>query len=77
MEINVLFFGVLAEVTQTMFRHYRDVDSYNDLIHRILDDYPEIFHYSYRVAVNSTIVNEDPGLKDGDEVAFLPPFAGG
>jgi molybdopterin synthase sulfur carrier subunit len=77
MEIRVLFFGVLAEVAQTMFRHYRNVNSYNDLIHRILDEYPEIVHYSYRIAVNSEIVNEDPELKEGDEVAFLPPFAGG
>lgn len=72
-----MFFGVLAEVTQTMFRHYRDVNSYNDLIHRILDEYPEVIHYSYRVSVNSEIVNEDPELKNDDEVAFLPPFAGG
>lgn len=77
MEIRVMFFGVLAEVTQTMFRHYRDVNSYNDLIHRILDEYPEVIHYSYRVSVNSEIVNEDPELKNDDEVAFLPPFAGG
>lgn len=72
-----MFFGVLAEVAQTMFRHYRDVNSYNDLIHRILDEYPELIHYSYRIAVNSELVNEDPELKNGDEVAFLPPFAGG
>jgi molybdopterin converting factor small subunit len=77
MEIKVLFFGVLAEVTQTMFRHYRDVISYSDLLNRIQDEFPEIVHYNYRVAVNSEIVNEDPGLKNMDEVAFMPPFAGG
>lgn len=77
MEIKVLFFGVLAEVTQTMFRHYRDVISYNDLINRIQNEFPEIVHYNYRVAVNSEIINEDPELKNLDEVAFMPPFAGG
>ena len=77
MEIKVLFFGVLAEVTQTMFRHYRDVISYSDLINRIQDEFPEIVHYNYRVAVNSEIVNESPVLKNMDEVAFMPPFAGG
>lgn len=77
MEIKVLFFGVLAEVTQTMFRHYRDVISYNDLINRIQDEFPEMVHYNYRVAVNSEIINEDPELKNMDEVAFMPPFAGG
>ncbi len=77
MEINVLFFGVLAEVTQTMFRHYRNVMSFGDLMHRIQDEFPEIVHYNYRIAVNSEMINGDPELKDMDEVAFMPPFAGG
>ncbi len=77
MEINVLFFGVLAEVAKTMFKHYRDVESFSDLMHRIQDEFPEMVHYNYRIAVNSEIVNEDPELKNMDEVAFMPPFAGG
>ena len=72
-----MFFGVLTEVTQTMFRHYRDIISYKDLINRIQDEYPEMVHYNYRIAVNSEIVNEEPELKNMDEVAFMPPFAGG
>jgi len=60
-----------------MFRHYRDVISYTDLINRIQNEYPEIAHYNYRVAVNHEIINEEPELKNLDEVAFMPPFAGG
>lgn len=77
MEIRVRFFGVLAEVAQTGFRHYRDIISFSDLVHRITDEYPEMSHYDYRVAVNGEIVNEDPALSNMDEVAFMPPFAGG
>lgn len=77
MEIKVLFFGVLAEVAHTGFKHYRDVKSFGDLRLRITDDFPEIVHYTYRVAVNNEIVDDDPSLKDGDEIAYLPPFAGG
>jgi len=77
MEIRVLFFGVMAEVTNTGFRHYRDVKSYNDLKLRIQDEFPEIVHYNYRIALNSELINEDPELKNEDEIAFLPPFAGG
>lgn len=29
------------------------------------------------VAVNHTYVNSDSGLKDGDEVALIPPVSGG
>ena len=77
MEISVLFFGVLAEVTGTARKHYSDIKSFDDLKYRISDDFPDIAHYSFRIAVNSKIVNEDPLLRHEDEVAYLPPFAGG
>lgn len=77
MEIRVLFFGVLAEVTHTMFRHYREIASFSHLMHRITDEFPEIVHYDYRIAVNSELINDEPALKNNDEVAFMPPFAGG
>ena len=77
MDIEVLFFGVLAEVTGTGRKHYRDVKSFDDLKYRIVDEYPELIHYTYRIAVNNEIVTEDPVLTGGEEIAFLPPFAGG
>jgi len=77
MEISVLFFGVLAEVTGTDRKYYRGITSYGDLKHRIVDDFPEIVHYNFRVAINNKIVNDDPLLRQDDQVAYLPPFAGG
>jgi molybdopterin converting factor small subunit len=77
MEIKVLFFGVLAEVTGTTFKHYSDVSSMRDLMIRIMDDFPEIVHYKYRISHNSDITDNDLPLKQGDEVALMPPFAGG
>jgi sulfur-carrier protein len=77
MEINVLFFGVLAEVTGTYHKHYRGIESFGDLRYRIEDDFPEIVHYNFRIAVNNEIINDDPLLSQGDEIAYLPPFAGG
>jgi molybdopterin converting factor small subunit len=77
MEVSVLFFGVLADIAGTHSRHYPEVKSFNDLRHRIEDDFPELFHYNFRIAVNNEIVDDDPILGPGDEIAFLPPFAGG
>jgi sulfur-carrier protein len=77
MRVTVLFFGVLSEVAGTGTKFYSDVKSLEDLKIRICDDYPEMFHYSYRVSVNNQIINEDRLLTDGDEIALLPPFAGG
>lgn len=77
MKVKVLFFGVLAEVTGTNFKHFRDVKSIGDLKLRIQDDFPEVVHYNYRISLNNEIINNNPKLKDGDEVALMPPFAGG
>jgi molybdopterin synthase sulfur carrier subunit len=77
MEVKVLFFGVLAEVSGTSFKHYRDVKSINDLKIRIQDDFPEIVHYNFRISLNSVITDNDLSLKSGDEIALMPPFAGG
>jgi len=77
MEVKVLFFGVLAEVTGTSFKHYREVKSLGDLMLRIQDDFPEFVHYNFRISLNNEIIDSDPLLKTGDEVALMPPFAGG
>jgi len=77
MEVKVLFFGVLAEVTGTICRHYSDVKTIGDLRIKLADDFPEIIHYDFRISLNNTILNTEPPLKDGDEIALLPPFAGG
>jgi molybdopterin synthase sulfur carrier subunit len=77
MEVKVLFFGVLAEVSGTSVKHYHDVRSMGDLKLRIQDDYPEIVHYNFRVSLNSEITDKDSDLKSGDEIALMPPFAGG
>ena len=77
MKVKVLFFGVLSEVTETGMKYYSDVKSVEHLKQRISDDYPEIVHYNYRISLNNEIILSDEPLSDGDEIAFLPPFAGG
>jgi len=75
MKISVCFFGILAELTQTNFKHYNNVGSLNDLILRIKDDFPVIVNYEYRILINSEIPAKDYMLADGDEVTLVPPLA--
>jgi len=77
MVVEVLFFGVLAEVTGTNCRHFSEVESIQSLKMKIEDEFPELVHYDFRISLNSELTDDDQILKDGDEVALLPPFAGG
>jgi molybdopterin synthase sulfur carrier subunit len=77
MQVKVLFFGVLSEVAGTNIKTYRDVKSIGDLKLRIQDDFPEVVHYNFRISLNNVLLENEPELKDGDEVALMPPFAGG
>lgn len=77
MVVKVMFFGVLSDVAGTDCRHYMEAKSINDLKLKILDDFPEIEHYNYRISLNNEILSSDRILNDKDEIALLPPFAGG
>ena len=77
MEVKVLFFGILTEVAGTGIKHYLDAKSIEDLMIRIQDDFPEIANYNFRISLNNEIINNDRELKNGDEIAMMPPFAGG
>jgi molybdopterin converting factor small subunit len=68
---------VLAEVSGTSIKHYNDVKTINDLKLKIQDDFPEIVHYNFRISFNSEITDKNLILKKGDEIALMPPFAGG
>jgi molybdopterin synthase sulfur carrier subunit len=77
MKVKVLFFGVLTDITGTSFKQYSEVKDISDLKHRIIDDFPQVVHYDYRISLNNELIYNNPELKDDDEVALLPPFAGG
>jgi molybdopterin converting factor small subunit len=77
MEVKVLFFGVLTELAAADIKIYSGVSSLDDLIHRVIDEVPEIANFNFRIALNNEFIEGNPELNNGDEVAFMPPFAGG
>ena len=49
----------------------------SDLIHQLAADLPSLLAARGMVAVNHTYVGADTLLRDGDEVALIPPVSGG
>lgn len=79
MLVTVKYFGMIAEQTNNM-QETIDLEktiSIQDLEIVILSKYPALKDSTYNIALNQKIENRENLLTNGDELAFLPPFAGG
>ena len=77
MEITVLFFGELAEISGTKKVSVQDTEDTICLEEYINKQYPKLKDRTYRMAVNKELVSEKRILHSGDEIALLPAYAGG
>lgn len=81
MKVNLLFFAVLRDITGTDARELtldpgatpRHVWDSLRQSHTKLADYTQ----PPMVAINETYASPDDPLHEGDELAFIPPVAGG
>ncbi len=78
MGLNIKYLGMLAEASgkEQETIELSDV-SITALKVMLQEKYPKFVTMNFKVAVNHSLVEEVTVLKDGDEVALLPPFAGG
>lgn len=76
-EIKVIFFAGLTEITGTHETTVSGIPDSESLKAHFASKYPKLKNYPYLLAVNQDLVRENKKLKPGDEIAFLPPFAGG
>jgi len=78
MAITIKYFGAIEEATGVAEESIllEDITSLEELREYTLTKYAEIKGLSYQLALNQ-VLTESGSLKEGDEVAFLPPFAGG
>lgn len=77
MEINVLAFGQVADITrETSFKmpYVKNTDELDGLL---VKNYPGLKSIKYSIAVNKKAIHENTELQDDDTVALLPPFSGG
>ena len=80
MNLKIKYFGMLAEAvgSQEMEFHIETPQiSIAELNEMILQKHPELKSMSFKIAVNQDIVNNNLIITENDEIALLPPFAGG
>lgn len=77
MQIEVIFFGAIAETTGTDKELWNlETDSIEGVKALFLKKYGKPVGAAVRLAVNQELDFQGP-LKEGDVIAFLPPYSGG
>jgi len=78
MILRLKYFGMIAEAIGINDESVEiSGDSITDLDTVLKNNYPKLNSLNYSFAVNQTMTNDDVIIKENDEVALLPPFAGG
>lgn len=77
MKLKILFFGIVAEVIGADTMTETEANTTGMLDENLKKKFPDLNKLNYRIAVNQEIIDGSAEIKEGDEVAFLPPFAGG
>ncbi len=79
MEVKLYYFGMIAEVVHkdyeilTITAPIEIKELKKLLTHR----YPILNNKKYRIAVNQSLTHKNQMIYKNDEIALLPPFAGG
>ncbi|MCF0059629.1 MoaD/ThiS family protein [Dyadobacter sp. CY356] len=79
MSINILYFGMLAEISGQANEHLAGKENMtvNDLKGQLFEKYPEMREKKFKIAVNQKIGDDETIIPLSAEIALLPPFAGG
>ena len=76
-KIKVFFFGSISEAAGRQEEIFETEGQLSELITVIEEKYPSIQGIKHQIAVNQEVNPDISEISDGDELAFLPPFAGG
>jgi molybdopterin synthase sulfur carrier subunit len=80
-KIRLLFFAVLRDITGSGERQMDVADGTRpaDIWATLRAEYPQLASYTTPplAAINEEYAGHDTLLRDGDELAFIPPVAGG
>ena len=78
MILQLKYFGMVAEAIEKEAEkveiQHRTIADLDGLLKR---KYPQLATMNYQFALNQVLVDTNEIIKDNDEVAVLPPFAGG
>jgi molybdopterin converting factor subunit 1 len=81
MRVTVRLFARLRDITGVaeLFRDVGPDATIRTVWHQLVDEFPDLARYEQSIssAVNADYARMDHPVREGDEIAFLPPVSGG
>ncbi len=77
MKIKILFFGILTDISKETNIELNNINNVTELKSYLFKTFPKIKDIDFRIALNKEIILDNVSFKNNDEIALLPPFAGG
>ena len=78
MRLKVRYFGMIMEWAGTDSEEVEiDGKMVEELRYALVRSIPQLGTITFQIAVNQSIANSETIMNENDEVAVLPPFAGG
>jgi molybdopterin converting factor subunit 1 len=79
--VTVRLFARLRDIAgqAELYREVEPGSTIGTVWRRLVEEFPELASYERSIssAINADYARMDEAVKDGDEVAFLPPVSGG
>lgn len=76
-KLNLIYFGSVMDITAKNGETIEGPETLNELNESLIARFPKLSSVSYRFSVNRQLTTDNRQLADNDEIALLPPFAGG
>lgn len=80
-KVNIKYFGIAREIVGASEQTLSTTGTLQDLLNILYQKYQELNNSKIKIAHNLQIISKEETnniqLSDGDEIVFLPPFAGG
>jgi molybdopterin synthase sulfur carrier subunit len=77
MQVNIIIFGQIADITGTNNLTLSNVNDTDELLQKLKIAYPALHASKFVVAVDKKVVKENTALYNNNTIALLPPFSGG
>lgn len=80
MKLQLLLFGITRDIIgqskiELDYTGPSNIESFKDMLK---DKYPEMSELShFKIAVNQEFARDNQSIREGDEIALIPPVSGG